>query len=58
MKIAFSVTIPDLARVLSHLAARVEGGATAVPATRPPRQTVSPAAREALAGREGAGDGQ
>ena len=54
MKIAFSVTVPDLARVLADIARQAQGAAN-----RPPvRSTVSAAARQALAAGPEAADEQ
>lgn len=57
MKIAFSVTGPDLARVLADIARRARAASGALP--RPAAgSTVSPAARQALAARPEASDGE
>ena len=54
MKVAFSLTLPDLARLLADIARQAESAARG----QPLRSTVSPAARHALAASTEAGDEQ
>lgn len=58
MKIAFSVTGPDLARVLSHIARQASTGASVSKRAGGAASTVSPEARRALADDREVDDGQ
>lgn len=58
MKIAFSVTGPDLALVLSHIARQASTGASLPGRADGTVSTVSPAARRTLADDREVDDGQ